>query len=145
MPRKQTGIAVGRWTCPACGRTFGRNRQGHLCVPVNRLADYLAVQPVGHRAVFEAVLDVFAGLDEVIVEAANVGIFFKRSRRFAQVRPRRQWLVLTFLLRRDLQDDRVQSSVRASTRATAYRVRLRTPDDLDDDVRRWLMESYEAF
>lgn len=145
MARKQTGIAAGRWTCPACGRSFGRNRQGHLCVPVNRLSDYLAAQPANHRAVFQAVLDVFAGLDDIIVEAANVVVLFKRSRRFAQVRPRRQWLVLTFLLRRDLQNDRVQSSVRASTRSTAYRVRLRTADDVDDDVRAWLIESYEAF
>lgn len=145
MARKQTEIPPGRWSCPACGRTFGRNRQGHLCVPVNRLPDYLAAQPADHRAVFRAVLDVFAGLDDVIVEAANVGIFFKRSRRFAQVRPRRQWLVLTFLLRRALQDDRVQSSVRATNRSTAYRVRLRSADDVDNHVRSWLMESYEAF
>jgi hypothetical protein len=124
---------------------FGRNLQGHLCVPVQQLDDYLASQPTGHRAVFQAMLDLFSDLDDVIVEAADVGLFFKKSRRFAQIRPRRQWLVLIFLLRRELDDPRIQSTTRATNSATAYRVRVRQPEDIDDTVRGWLMESYEAF
>lgn len=134
-----------RWTCPACGRTFARSGQGHLCVPVNQLGDYLAALPPGHRAVAETVLSLFSGLDDVIVEAADVGLFFKRSRKFAQLRPRREWLVLIFLLRRKLHDPRVRSTVRATRSATAHHVRLETAEDIDDDIRGWLIEAYESF
>lgn len=136
---------MARWTCPACGRTFARRGQGHLCVPVNQLGDYLAALPDGHRAVAEAIISLFAGLDDVDIEAADVGLFFKRSRKFAQLRPRRKWLVLILLLRRKLDDPRVRSTMRATNSAIAHNVRLETPEDIDDDVRGWLIEAYQSF
>lgn len=136
---------MARWTCPACGRTFAREGQGHLCLPVNQLGDYLAALPDGHRAVTEAVIAVFAGLEDIVVEAADVGLFFKTSRKFAQLRPRRKWLVLIVLLRRKLDDPRVRSTIRATNSAIAHNVRLETPEDIDEDVRGWLIESYQSF
>lgn len=114
-------------------------------MPVNQLDHYLAALPDGHRAVAELVISVFAGLDDVAIEAADVGLFFKTSRKFAQLRPRRKWLVLIVLLRRELDDPRVHSSVRATNDATAYNIRLETPADIDDDVRDWLIEAYGSF
>ena len=31
-----------RWTCPECGRQFGKPRQGHTCSPGLTLEAYLA-------------------------------------------------------------------------------------------------------
>lgn len=136
---------MARWTCPACGRTFGRSGQGHHCVPVQQLGAYLTALPVGHRTIAEDILALFQDMDDIVVEAADAGLFFKRSRKFAQLRPRRDWLVLIFLLHRELQDPRIRRTARATSTSTAHWVRLQAPTDIDDDIRGWLIEAYHAF
>jgi len=48
---------VTRWTCPECGRQFGRTRQGHECAPALTLEEYFSTGPERERRIFEAVLD----------------------------------------------------------------------------------------
>ena len=33
------------WTCPECDRTFGRARQGHLCIPATTVNEWFADEP----------------------------------------------------------------------------------------------------
>ncbi|HVP05504.1 MAG TPA: DUF5655 domain-containing protein [Dehalococcoidia bacterium] len=134
-----------RWTCPACGRTFGRNLQGHVCVPVRTLDDFLAAQPPELRAVFEAVVEHMSPLEDVIIEPGDVYLMLKRSRTFAALTPRRRWIRMWFSLPYALDDDRIQSRARDSGRYVGHYVRLCKRGDVDDTVRGWLMEAYEAF
>jgi len=137
---------VPRWTCPACGRTFGRSAQGHHCVPVRTLDEFLEAQPADLRGVFEAVIDHMGRLEDVVIEPGDSYLMLKRSRKFAALTARRRWVRMWFILPYPIDDDRIQSRSRDNDHSgVAHFVQLRGPDDVDDTVRAWLTESYEMF
>ncbi len=78
------------------------------------------------------------------VEAVQVGILFKRSRTFAELRPRRDRVVLSVLLSRRMDHPRIVKIWHGSGQRSAYFVDLRDPSDVDEDVRDWLTEAYAS-
>jgi hypothetical protein len=132
------------WTCPECGRQFGRRNQSHECSPAMSVDEYFAGKPEWQRPIFEAVLEHLEMVGAVRVEAVEVGIFFKRSHTFAELRPRRDRLVLSVLLSRRVQDPRVAKTWHGSGNRSAYFFDLHEADDVDDDLRDWLTEAYLA-
>lgn len=134
-----------RWACPACGRTFGRSRQGHVCVPVRTLDDFLAAQPDELRGVFEAVIEHVSQLEDIVIEPGDVYLMLKRSRTFATLTPRRHWIRMWFSLPYAVDDDRIQSRTRDTGHDVGHHVRLSEPGDVDNSIRAWLMEAYDAY
>ena len=72
---------------PECGRSFGRVGQSHTCVPAGSLEASFAGRPAWYREAFDRVEAHLRGSAEVVVEPVQVGVFFKRSRSFAEIRP----------------------------------------------------------
>ena len=133
---------MARWSCPACDREFGRANQSHMCAPALPVDDYFATRPPRDRAIFDAVLACLNELGEVHVEAVGVGILFKRTRTFAELRPRRDGLTLSVLLSRRSEHPRVTRIVGTSGQRRAHFIPLRGADAIDTEVRAWLAESY---
>ena len=108
------------------------------------LEEYLASGPPHERPIVEAVL---ALLDEAVgpvhVEPVSVGVFLKRSRTFAELRPMVRWEALSFSLNRRVDHARVTRRMGSPPRLH-HVVRLHAPDDVDDQVRDWLVEAYFA-
>lgn len=129
------------WTCDACGREFGK-RQAHVCVPPLSVDAYFAARPPHERPIFEAVREHLQSLGLVIVEPVRIGILFKGVRTFAELRPRTRWVDLSIGLERRLEHPRVTRTTRTNTSRTYHGIRLRAPEDVDDEVRAWLTESY---
>jgi hypothetical protein len=77
----------------------------------------------------------------VLVEPVSVGIFLKHDRPFAELRPMVRWVSLSFALARTVVHPKITRRL-VSGRRTHHVVRLRTPADVDDDIRAWLTESY---
>jgi hypothetical protein len=134
--------AVGRWTCPECGRQFGRNHQSHDCAPALSLAEYFATGPAHERPIFDAVMAHVRTLGPVYVEPVSVGIFLKRGGKFAELRPKVKWVALWFAVHRPIEHPKIARTIRGSSTRTHHVINLRTPDDVDDDVRAWLTEAY---
>lgn len=133
------------WTCPSCARTFGRVRQGHECAPALSLDDYFATGPERERPVFEAVWAHLDDLGDVRVEAVSVGILFKRRRTFAELRPRTRWVDLGLMLPHRVKHPRVtRYATTQSGLLTQHGIRLVTPEDVDDQVREWLTQSWAS-
>src|SRR5215475_9673902 len=88
------------WTCPDCGRRFGRERQGHVCAPAMTLDEYFATGPPHERPVFDAVMRCLAGSGPLEVEPVAVGIFLKNPRKVAELRPMQRWVAVSFTLDR---------------------------------------------
>jgi hypothetical protein len=105
-------------------------------------AEYFATGAAFERLIYDAVDAHLAAVGEVHVEFVSVGIFFKRSRTFAELRPKRDRIVLSFLLSRPLAHPRIVKTWRGSGQRAAYFVNLKAADDVDDDVRDWLTEAY---
>jgi hypothetical protein len=109
------------------------------------LDEYFVGRPAWQRAVFEEVRAHLEDVGSVNVEALEVGIFFRRLRTFAELRPRRDRFVLSVLLSRRLpQHPRIAKAWHGSGRRSAYFIDLREPSDVDEDVRDWLTEAYLA-
>ena len=129
------------WTCPDCRRSFGRRNQSHGCAPSGTVADYFADRPRALRSTYDAIERVVRRLGGR-VDAVTACIMFKRARTFAEVRAKRDRIVLCFLLSRELVDDRVAKRLRVSAHRTAHFVELASRTDVDRDIRDWLAEAY---
>lgn len=108
--------------------------------------DYFDARPDWERPIFDAVYDhlEMVGGEDVEAEAVSVGVLFKRLRTFAELRPKRDRLVLSVLLSRRLKHPRIVRRWEGSGSRAAYFFDLRNPDDVDDDIKDWLTESFLA-
>jgi hypothetical protein len=107
------------------------------------LEEYFSTGPPRERPIFDAVLAHLETLGEVHVEPVSVGIFLKRGRGFAELRPKVNWIELSIGLERTITNPKITRVMRSGTR-TYHCVRLREPGDVDADVRDWLTEAYVA-
>lgn len=130
------------WTCPGCGRRFGRRNQSHECAPAMSVEEYFSTGPERERPIFEAVLEHLESLGTVHVEPVSVGIFLKRGRTFAELRPMTRWVALWFPHSSVIDDRRIARRIAVSGNRSWYVVNLRGPEDVDDQVRSWLTEAY---
>ena len=106
------------------------------------LDEYFSTGPERERPIYEAVIGHLDTVGPVHVEPVAVGIFLKRAQCFAQLRPMTKWVALSFRLPRAVQSPRMARKVQHWGSAYHHVVNLRGPDDVDDEVREWLTESY---
>jgi hypothetical protein len=133
------------WTCPACGRSFRRTRQGHECAPALTLDEYFATGPDWERPIFEAVLAHVESLGQITVEPVSVGIFLKSNGSLFELRPKTKWVSLSFPLSRRLVSSRLGRKAIPSGQRYFHFVNLTSPADVDDELRGWLTESFSEF
>jgi hypothetical protein len=134
---------VTAWTCPECDRRFGRRNQSHECAPAMTLEDYFAADgPPFERPIFDVVHAHLATLGPLHLEPVSVGLFFKRSRTFAELRPMTRWMKLSFILSRRVDDPRISRCLPVSGNRIYHETRLREPADVDEQVRGWLTDAY---
>jgi hypothetical protein len=134
---------MARWVCPRCDRQFARAGQSHDCIPGDTVDASFAGRPEGQRAAYDAVLAHLRALGPVHEDAVSVGVFLKRDRKLAELRPKSKWLSLTLYLERAIDDPRVARSMRLTSTRFVNEVKLRTSDDVDVVVCEWLTEAYE--
>lgn len=133
---------MGAWDCPQCGRRFARQGQGHECSPAMAIDEYFSTGPPFERPVFDAVMAALALVGPVHVEPVSVGIFLKRARSFAQLRPMTRWVALSFSLRRKVRHPLIVRQVIPHGDRYHHVANLSGPDDLDDRLAGWLTEAY---
>lgn len=105
--------------------------------------DYFATGPPHERPVYDAVMAGLAGVGPIHVEPVSVGIFLKRSRTFAELRPMTRWVAVSFALERTVASARIARKVYDAGRAKYHVVNVRTADEVDDQLLAWLTEAYD--
>ncbi len=139
-----TGQAgVGGWTCPDCGRLFGRARQHHDCAPGLTVEEYFSTGPAHERPVYEAVLAHIEQLGPVHADVVAVGIFLKNPVKFVELRPAQRWVSVSFMLDRRASHRAIVRKVLEVGAAYWHIANVRSPDDLDGPLRDLLSEAYE--
>jgi hypothetical protein len=133
---------VAEWICPSCGRLFGRERQMHDCAPGLSLEEYFATGPKHERAVFDAVMEHVSSLGPVHADVVSVGIFLKSPRKFAELRPMRRWVAVSFSLRRKARHRTITRKVVEYGGRYWHTANVANPDDVDDSLRDLLSEAY---
>ena len=79
------------------------------------------------------------------VEQVSVGIFIKSNGSFVELRPLTKWVALSFPLGRRVSDARFARKPVVAGRKNFHFVGLRSPADVDDQVKEWLTESFDQF
>lgn len=130
------------WVCPRCGRQFGRAKQSHECAPAMTLEEYFSTGPERERPIFDAVIRHLASVGPVHVEPVSVGIFLKRARSFSELRPKRDWVAISFSLARPVTHPRIVRKVVLYGSSYFHVANIRDVDDLDDEILGWLTEAY---
>jgi len=130
------------WECPKCGRRFKNKNQWHSCVTVS-VDDHFEGRPERLRAIFDMLLRKVSKLDDVRVDAVKTGINLARGSHFAMLNVRKDWINLEFVVKRELESPRFQRAFRIYEDNFGYRVRLREPGDIDDELLGWLALAYE--
>jgi hypothetical protein len=108
------------------------------------LEEYFSTGPRHEQPVCEEVIAFCRTLGPLHVEPVSVGIFLKRARTFAELRPMQRWEALSFSLSRPARHPLMTRKVLAYGGRYFHVVNLRTPADLDDDLRNCLTEAYLA-
>jgi len=133
---------VNAWTCPECGRLFGRSGQSHDCAPGLSLDEYFSTGPVHERPIFDTVMRHVDGLGPVHADVVSVGIFLKNPRKFAELRPKDRWVAISFSLRRRAQHPTITRKVIEYGNRFWHVANVRTPDEVDADLLDLLAEAY---
>jgi uncharacterized protein DUF5655 len=133
---------VTRWTCPRCDREFSAANQGHTCVPGCTVDDAFAGHPPQQRAVYDAILAHLLTLGPVHEDAVGVGVFLKRDRKLAEVRPRSRDVSLALYLPRPVADRRFAKVLGPTRTRVVHFLMLRDASEVDEQVRGWLTEAF---
>ena len=130
------------WTCPVCARRFARAGQSHECAPAMSIEEYFSTGPTHERPIYEAVIASLSAVGPVHVEPVSVGIFLKRARSFAQLRPMERWVAMSFSLRRRVHHPLITRKVIPYHGRFHHVANVRSADQLDDELLGWLAEAY---
>jgi hypothetical protein len=107
--------------------------------------EFFAGSPERERPIFEAVRAHLDDLGPVVVEPVSVGILFKAGPVFAELRPRKRWVALSFTLPVKQASHRLARKViptSASQQRWYHVVNLTEAAQVDAEIRDWLTEAY---
>lgn len=134
---------MARWTCPRCDREFERARQSHTCVPGCTVDTTFAGRAPVMRAIYDAIVTHLATLGTVHEDAVSVGVFLKRERKLAEVRPRSKDVRLYLFLPYPIDDERVGKVWGRTGTRVMHQIDLRSESDVDDLLCEWLTMAYD--
>ena len=106
------------------------------------IEEYFSTGPPHERPVYEAVVEYLRTLGPIHIEPVSVGVFIKKRGSFVELRPMTKWVALSFFLERRVAHPQIARKPTDTGRRVYHVVNLRSPDDLTDDVKAWLAESY---
>ena len=109
------------------------------------LEEYFSTGPPFERPIFDEVITHLRTLGQPFLEPVSVGIFVKRDGvGVLQLRPMTKWVALCLFMPRTVHDRRVSRKPIPSGRIVYHVVNVRGPDDVDDVVRGWITEAWDA-
>lgn len=94
------------------------------------------------RGIYDALLDHLTTLGPVHEDAVSVGVFLKRDRKLAEVRPRSADVLVLLFLPHRIENARIRPLPGSTGSRVVHRLPLRDAADVDDTVRDWLTIAY---
>jgi hypothetical protein len=128
------------WTCERCGKSFVTRNMYHSCTVVP-LDSHFKDRPTALR-LFETLRSAIEELGPVTVVPNKSGIAFMTRVRFGGVRVRKDYLLVSFWLKRRITSPRIVKYEEYGPHDFGYLFELREPDGIDLEVREWLREAW---
>jgi hypothetical protein len=108
------------------------------------LEEYFSTGPPHERPVYDAVMAHMYQVGPVHVEPVSVAILLKRARTFAELRPMRNWVAVSFTLPRPARHPTISRKVVHNGGRYCHVANVRNPEDLDEELLGLLTEAYFA-
>jgi hypothetical protein len=105
--------------------------------------DHLRDRDPKVRAVYERVLAAARSHGAVTEDPKKTSIHLNRRTAFAGIATRRESLILTLKLGRDLPSPRVAKHERASANRWHLEIRLSEPEQVDGELQDWIGEAFQ--
>jgi hypothetical protein len=128
------------WTCPRCGNAFVHRNASHSCVSVP-LDSHFDGRAPHVRELFDDFVAACSEHVPVRIVSSKTRIALMDRVRFASVMPRKAYLRCGLWLARPVESPRVVRLDRYGERIFYVWFELRTPQDIDDEVRGWIAEA----
>ncbi len=142
MPTTGRGQDRPLWRCPECGLPFLNRNQWHACGRAS-LEQWLVRVGAPGRRLFHAFADTIGEFGEFHVSPAKTRITFMGQVRFAGITRLTDDAMSCFLALPDaLQSERFTSVKQEVPGWFSHRFRIQSVEELDDELRAWLGESY---
>jgi hypothetical protein len=129
------------WICPECGARLVSRNLWHSCGTFTLEALFDNARP-GVLELAREYVAMLAALGDVQVLPQKSRLVCVARVRFAGLIPRKTGFVAAFALQRRLGSPRVLKVEDYGPRWQIHHVRVTSTDDLDDELRTWLEESY---
>ena len=130
------------WQCPDCGRQFRNKNQSHSCINVD-VADHFRNRPEKLRWVYDTLIKSITTFGDVKVEPVKNAIMAKANSTFLAIKPKKDHLVLEFMLDREVLEFPVYKTFRYTKNKTVHYVLVEEEDEVDAQLLSWLRESYQ--
>lgn len=95
------------------------------------------------QATYDALLAAARALGPVREEAKKTSIHLVRTTAFAGVSTRRNTLNLTLKASHRVESPRIHRAEQTSANRWHLEIQLKGPDDIDAELRRWLLQAYD--
>ncbi len=130
------------WICPECGRKFARNRQSHSCVQYDPEIQFMGKSPKA-RELYDLLINRIRTFGDIEIYGAKWDITVRRLSTFLSVMAGKAHLTVVFLSDRPIDDFPVYNSFHHSARRWSNAVKIESPEEIDDQLIRWLKEAYD--
>jgi predicted DNA-binding protein (MmcQ/YjbR family) len=95
------------------------------------------------RRIYDTIVNASSALGPVEQDPKKTSIHLNRRVAFAGVQTRKDALILTLKSDRDIKHRRVHKTEQTSANRWHFEVRLTMPEEVDDQIRKWIEASYE--
>ena len=138
-PRKLPPV----WYCPKCGARLVTRNLSHSCGHFTIEALFRSSEP-GVLALARKFVTILRSLGDVQVIPQKTRLVAVARVRFAGLQPRKDHFLVAFSLHRWLESPRIVRTIDYGPRWRGHFVDIRSPHDLDDELRAWLPESHDT-
>ncbi len=131
------------WTCPKCKRRFVNLNQTHSCGSYT-VEQHLRGRSSNVVSLYEQFVALVKRCGPVTVVSAKTRIGFQVRMIFSTLSLSKSGLACHVVLSRRLENPRFTRIQSLSPRNHVHYFRIRSVEDLDDEVAGWLREAYEV-
>lgn len=132
------------WECPRCGARLVTRNMWHGCGDYS-VDGFFEGKPTRLRELYDALVSFIGSIGPFEQFPTKSRIAFMVRVRFAGVaRLRKDGLVCSFWLKREIRSPRFSKVELLGKKDWVYQFVLREEQELDDEVRSWMEEAYEV-
>ena len=145
ITRQRSGLTTVRplWICPKCGARLVSRNLWHSCGQFTLGALFRGARP-GVLALARDYVRMLRSLGDVQVIPQKSRLVCVARVRFGGLYPRKSGFVVSFALRRWVENPRIVKRVDYGPRWRGHFVAVRSQADLDGELRAWLQEAHDT-